>query len=879
MDEKTEEKNIEAPLPTMLGGFSILKQIGKGGMGEVLLGKDPSSGRFVAIKRIRTDMAHHEVLRERFLKEAKITASMFHPAIIPVYSIHESEGELYYVMPYVEGETLKTILRDTVRREKAGDPPHPIGFSIGELLRIFIRICEGLSYCHSMGILHRDLKPENILVANYGQVLIFDWGLAGYIGDPDAPLPELEQYLPFSSQLTRPGKVLGTLSYMPPERVEGKPADQYTDLYSLGVILYQMLTLRMPFQRKSVESYRRTKKHEKLIDALEAAPYRDIPPQLSAIAKRCLAPEKEKRYHSIKELIYDLQRYNSGLPDWIFVQELNVDRKEDWELQENVLLSKLVPITRSTEIMQWHVLMLSKRSFSGNKKIDVALKLGEDSEGIGFLLNSPEPLDREGLEDGYLIWIGSKKSPGIKLYRSHVPIIEISDRYVEEGRKSMIELEKIDQIIRLYIDQEMVLNFHDPLPIVGTHVGLLCKDMEFTLEKFHVSVGSNNAMVGCLSIPDAFFASKNFTEAVSEYERIAESFVGRKEGREAIFRSGITYIEMAKSESLEKNRKALFEKANETFERLHKTPSEPMEYLGKSIVYKKMDDLEEESKCLELGLRKFPKHPLTHLLEERVIFRLHESAKNDRKGVYTFALLTLRFLQHQLGNRETHVVIHNLLSYGEHPPFLITTPQFATLSEKYTHMAAQLAFWLDKPAVLKELAEHEKDALNALYLLKYIEEADNPILRWERTLSMDTAAIIAKEMIDSDLKRTSQFDQLLLQAVLFTGELTIGKEILDRHIEESLQKPASPFFFLNGCLIAKEKGFDLAMEHFRKTPDSLYPPTHSLLAHYLKGSLSSKLPHLFTWEKMALHKQLALFYQSLGDKERALYHSSKTSST
>jgi serine/threonine-protein kinase len=385
-------------------------------------------------------------------------------------------------------------------------------------------------------------------------------------------------------------------------------------------------------------------------------------------------------------------------------------------------------------------------------------------------------------------------------------------------------------------------------------------------------------MVGCLSIPDAFFASKNFLEASTEYERIAESFSGRKEGREAIFRLGITYIEMAKSETSEKNRKALFEKANETFERLHKTPSEPMEYLGKSIVYKKMNDLEEEAKCLELGLRKFPKHPLTHLLEERVIFRLHESAKNDRKGVYTFALLTLRFLQHQLGNRETHAVIHNLLSYSEPPPFLLHPPQFASLSEKYDHMAAQVAFWLDKPAVLKELAETQKDAVNALYLLKYIEKTEKLLLHWERTLSLDTASHIVQEMQKSDVKKAAYFDYLLAFAHLFKEELEPVKEIIERYKEASLQKPASPFFFLNGCLIAKEKGFDLAMEHFRKTQDSLYPPIPSLLAHYLKGSLSSKLSGLFTWEKMALHKQLALFYHCLGDKERALYHAAKTSS-
>lgn len=891
---KTDTK--ETPLPEKIGDFPILRRLGQGGMGEVFLAKDLSCDRLVAIKRIRPDLAHHEVIRNRFLKEANITASLFHQSIIPVYSVHNTKDELYYVMPYVEGETLKTILRDTVQREKSGDTPHPIGISIASLLKIFVNICQAMSYCHSRGILHRDLKPENILVGNFGQVLIFDWGLAGRIGEKDLKegVDSLEEDLR-EAQLTSPGKVLGTLCYMPPERMDGRPADEHTDLYSLGVILYQLLTLRMPFHRKSIKTYRKWRKHEELIDALEAAPFRDIPPQLAEIAKRCLAPKKKNRYHSIKELMYDLERYKAGLPDWIFAESLDIHRQSDWEFQENVLLSKLVPITRSTELMNWHMLMISKHSFSGNKKIDVAITLQAGSEGVGFMLNVPEPNEREGLEDGYLLWIGSKKNPGLKLYRSYVNILEISEHYLDEGQPHRVEIEKTDHNVRCFINGFLVINFRDSLPIIGTHVGLLCSDMEFTLSDFSVFVGSQNAMVGCLSIPDAFLASKNFDKAIEEYERIAESFASRAEGNEAIFRKGIALIEKAKHVLEEKE--ALFAEANETFDRLHGSSSEPLEYLGKSLVYGKIGDLSEETKCLELGMRKFKKSSLLHLLEERIMFRLHESAKNDRRGVYNFALLCLRYLPHRLVNRETHALIHGLSSFSDKPSFLIEPTSLANLHEKYRFLTIELAFWMDKPLVLKEILEEEE-----VFILKEIcrmsldflghlnEPWEEPrtvrqsLFSWEKRLILKGDTTILHDMDQCDHnqitgKQKIEFDLLRIWAFLLSNEWDKAEEICTSYDISMIENTTSPIFMLYGCILAHKEGFDSAMQHLSKTPDYVYPPAFSLLSHFLKGGIGATknrwMKNAFTWEKICLYSQLSLFYHCLGESQRSLFYRQK----
>lgn len=889
-------------LPEEIGKYRVLKQLGHGGMGQVLLAQDPTCGRLVAIKRIREDLRAHKTIAKRFLREAHITASLYHPSIIPVYSIHEEEEELYYVMPYVEGETLKNILRQTLLREKNNETPHPLGGSINGLLRIFINVCQAVSYCHAKGFLHRDLKPENILVGNFGQVLILDWGLAGPMNEEEPVITDILPPRKISPHLTRPGKIFGTLSYMPPERVDGKPAGISTDIYSLGVILYQLLTLKMPFRRTTIKEYKKIRDKETFLDPLEASPERDIPPQLAKICRKALAHEENLRYSSVSDIIVDLEKYNAGFPDWIFSKSLSIQKEEDWELQENVLLSKLIPITGCTEIMQWHILMISKDSFSGNKRLEILLSLEENSHGVGFLLNIPEPKEREGLEDGYCLWIGSRKNPGIKLLRSHVVLCDLSGKYIEPNQNALIEIEKIDQNVHLFINRELIINYTDPLPIVGTHVGILSQDMEFNLSFFRAYVGSQNATVGCLSIPDAFLASKNFEEAYAEYIRIAASFSGRTEGREALFRAGITLVEKSKREMTEENRNLLLEEALVQFDKLHHTPSEPLEYLGKSLVYRRMHSVEEELKCLELGIRKYKNHSLTRCLEERILFRLHESAKNDRMGVYHFALLTLRHLPLSLSNRETHALIHNLSMYAEKLYFFPSLKQFTRLKERYQQMAIQFAFWLDKPLILQEMLETEdsphlqENIRFALMALGHTPPtfstlAEIDLLKEDSFLLLDPRhylLLLEKDLTKKNAKKILptlskyqekkiplEFQRMLtiihIWAFLLDKQWKNAEDLLSQYERESREKVDSPFYMLKGCLLAGTLGESSALTHLARVGDTVYPPLYSLLGHYLKGQTEESRWHKesFSYEKKALFSQQALYYHCLGNSKRA----------
>jgi len=899
----------EKPLPKKIGPYKILEKLGHGGMGEVFLALDPTFGRKVALKRIRTELQGNQTIRRRFLREAKVASALTHPSIVSILTVQIEPPDIYYTMPYVEGETLRQILRKTREQEKAGEPLHPIGRSIPALSRIFLQVCEAVAYTHSKGILHRDLKPENIIVGKYGEVMILDWGIADFIDslESDASLPEVRQE---NEELTRPGKITGTLAYMAPERIKGKPSSIQTDLYALGVILYQILALQLPFQRKTIASFRKTVDSEQIVGPIEAAPYREIPHQLAAIAMKCLAKDPVERFQRVEELIAELKKSIEGHPEWILAGELNLKQKEDWLFQENVLLAKHLAITHNFDVTQWAALSISKRPFEENLRLDAKVKLSSKGEGIGFLLSVPEPGERESLEEGYLLWVGSESHPSCQLFRSNVQVLEIPKIFLQPNEWHRVRIEKIDDHLKFYLDGVLKLSFVSHLPLRGRHVGVLAKDDCFEIQYCKIYDGSHNVMVGCLAVPNAFLSHRLFDIALEEYRRIGQCFPGRMEGRDALFRAGLTLLEKAKLEKDKLEQEKIFHLALKEFEKLYRTPGAPFEYLGKSLIYQAMGDSEEEAKCLELALRKFPRHPLLFVLKEHIIYRMHESSLNNRNAAYRIILLAIRHIPDLLDNPDTRSLIDSLKENWEPLPF-IEGP-----ADSLTEISIQLAFWLAKIPILVEIAKGLTDeitlcnALHALLELEAVDEVKELLkvvkLSPERKKSLEIALLTPNEAaIQKALKNKVEMRTFyhLLRGALKEAQPELVREtivelntkkpefaslelwsfLLEKKWKEAglflkkikknqLTEENSPLHFPYGCWLYTQDGQKAALSHFGSALDTPYPATPALPSHFLTGRINDKkgwIENAFWWEKKELYRQIDLFYKIIGKNGKA----------
>ncbi|HWS73165.1 MAG TPA: protein kinase, partial [Thermoanaerobaculia bacterium] len=264
--------SLTARLATALAGrYQVEREVGRGGMATVHLARDLRHGRWVAIKVLREELAA-AVGAERFLEEIRVTASLQHPHILPLFDSGSAEGLVWYVMPFVEGETLRSRLA----RERR--------LSVDDALQLVREMADALEYAHRHGVVHRDVKPENVLLQS-GHALVADFGIALALENAGG------------ARLTRTGITLGTPSYMAPEQAAGdRPVDARTDVYALGAVLHEMLAGESPFAAASHQEMRRNAMDEPVV-AL-AARRADISSSLDAAVRRALANEPDDRFPS-----------------------------------------------------------------------------------------------------------------------------------------------------------------------------------------------------------------------------------------------------------------------------------------------------------------------------------------------------------------------------------------------------------------------------------------------------------------------------------------------------------------------------------------------------------------------------------------------------
>jgi serine/threonine-protein kinase len=855
--------------PKTLGPYTLIKSLGKGGMGEVFLAHDPLCQRNVALKQIRIQLQKFPSIRARFLREARIAAQLSHPSIIPIFSISDKPENSFYTMPYIEGSTLKEILKDARESPQKGSIPH--------LARIFLAICHAVAYAHSKNILHRDLKPENVIVGKFGEVMILDWGLAQALGEID-DLEEIPE-APLSDQnITRAGKVVGTLAYLAPERACLKSATPQTDLYALGVVLFQILTLKMPFKRLNLEVFQKQWQLEVIPNPIELAPQRDIPHALSQIALNLLSPDPKNRYLSVADLIADIEAFIEGKPDWILTCSLKPEKKEDWEFQELILLSKHMAISQLME-MEWIELMISKKSFPGNVLLETTVELEKDSHGIGFLLGGPEKSERKELMEGFCLWIGAKNHPGCQLFRTNVDVMNIPSIFLEPEKQYSIRIEKTEHHLKLFIDDHLRLHYLSQTPLFGSQIGVVRRDANLKISPLKISLGTQNVSISCLAIPDAFLTHKDYPKALSEYRKIATSFPGRMEGREALYRAGITLIQAAGAETDPEIKENALHCALEEFGKLKTTAGAPLEYLGKSMVYEALKEWEEEAKCLELAIRRYRKHPLFPRLEEHLVFRLHQSSSYNRAPAYHLAFVALKNLPHLFSNPDHLAILNQIQKQWEHLPYF---PPDATL--------AKLAFLLNRPLALMEIATEGSWVEETLFAL--LDLGHKEIVR-ESSLTPHHPPIVAALKNRAEIGNPNlslyllhqHFDEGNLQEQGLPPDPLLRLEVLlsQKHFKEAgsifesfpieeLKVETSPLFTLFGCYLWAVEGEEIALAHFSGIEEMRHPPVAALLAYFVmkKIDLSGNwFNEAFFWEKLSLLRQKLLLAYCLNDTQKA----------
>ena len=271
---------------TQLGPYEILSQLGQGGMGVVYEARDPRLKRTVAIKLLPPDLTRDETAKQRFLQEAQAASALDHPNICTIHEINETDdGQLYLVMAHYAGETLK---------ERIARGP----LDLNDAIDIATQVGEGLAEAHGAGIVHRDVKPANLFITKSGVVKILDFGLA--------KLAHPEAITRSSEALTQPGAVLGTLAYMSPEQARGQEVDHRTDIWSLGVVLYEMVAGTPPFQGENLLS---------LADAIRSGtpdPVSGPASSLNPTLSRTMNRDSGQRYQAVTELLSDLRTGSSA---------------------------------------------------------------------------------------------------------------------------------------------------------------------------------------------------------------------------------------------------------------------------------------------------------------------------------------------------------------------------------------------------------------------------------------------------------------------------------------------------------------------------------------------------------------------------------------
>src|SRR5687767_9100263 len=329
---EVENKRLETG--NCLGNYEIINQIGVGGMGEVYLARDKKLDRKVALKILNEEFSQDESNLQRFVSESKAASALNHPNILTIYEFGEAEDARFIVSEYIEGETLREIISESRLR-------------LPKILDISIQITGALSAAHKAHLVHRDVKPENIMIRPDGYVKVLDFGLAKLVEQKNKSILSLEDPT-VRQNLTAKGVILGTVNYMSPEQAKGEPVDERTDIFSLGVLIYEMFAGKPPFGGANAIETIASILHKEPVPLSRQTP--EAPHEIERIVNKTLRKDREERYQTAKDVLIDLKDVKRELEFQDKLERTTSANREESKTQIfNAATSDAAPITSKAQ--------------------------------------------------------------------------------------------------------------------------------------------------------------------------------------------------------------------------------------------------------------------------------------------------------------------------------------------------------------------------------------------------------------------------------------------------------------------------------------------------------------------------------------------------
>jgi eukaryotic-like serine/threonine-protein kinase len=343
--------------------YRILEKLGEGGMGVVYKAQDTKLDRIVALKFLPQHLTSDKTEQERFIHEAKAASALNHPNITTIYEVDDVDGTMFIAMELCEGKTLRQIVESQ-------------DLTVRKVLDIAVQTCEGLALAHEKGIVHRDIKSDNIMLTPRNQVKIMDFGLAKIKG---------------SSKLTRTGSTLGTASYMSPEQAQGEEVDRRSDIFSFGIVLYELLTRQLPFrgEHQSAVTYAIVNEEPQPMARFN----NQVSPRLEEIVAKALAKDRDERYQHIDDLLADLRRERKNLDYVKTSQAVPVSPiKEKRSTSRSLLLKFGLPAAAVVVLV---VLMIIFNPFNLQVGQQKTVASEQNSVAVMYFENIPDPSDKD----------------------------------------------------------------------------------------------------------------------------------------------------------------------------------------------------------------------------------------------------------------------------------------------------------------------------------------------------------------------------------------------------------------------------------------------------------------------------------------------------